>query len=411
MKKISKLLLIGLVSVLLMGCGSSEKQNELENQESVEYIGEFEKADYDKYNSYASENGLGDSKIYIEGTVIEKQVIEDTIHFVLQQKDGNKWVVSVGTTPVWSSEMVDELIGKEIRVFGKYIGFSNNSKMPHIHIMDENFDNPELYVALLDENGDQKEIISFFSDDLGLNMMKELFSYDSNITVAELNGENGKSLLISKYISKNETSDESYKNAEKIGSIISEASREKWFEYELVFFDSWNDEAQRISSVTTNIDDMKISQEYVWHSENGNINSNEEKRENNQVVDPEVENTQKSEEVKTEQQEQKTEEQSSPVDDVTIGKINALKKAQQYLKITAFSYKGLIEQLEYEKFTHEESVYAADNCGADWNEQAAKKAEKYLNLTSFSKEGLIEQLEYDGFTYEQAVYGAQSCGY
>lgn len=38
-----------------------------------------------------------------------------------------------------------------------------------------------------------------------------------------------------------------------------------------------------------------------------------------------------------------------------------------------FSYTGLIEQLEYEQYSHDDAVYAADNCGADWNEQAAKK--------------------------------------
>jgi hypothetical protein len=29
----------------------------------------------------------------------------------------------------------------------------------------------------------------------------------------------------------------------------------------------------------------------------------------------------------------------------------------------------------------------------------------YLSLTSFSRSGLIDQLEYDGFTHSQAVYG------
>lgn len=72
----------------------------------------------------------------------------------------------------------------------------------------------------------------------------------------------------------------------------------------------------------------------------------------------------------------------------------------------AFSYSGLIEQLEYEGYSTEEATYAVDNCGADWKEQAAKKAEEYLNSMSFSKSGLIEQLEYEGFTHEQAVYGA-----
>lgn len=89
----------------------------------------------------------------------------------------------------------------------------------------------------------------------------------------------------------------------------------------------------------------------------------------------------------------------------------ALKKAYSYLDYTAFSYSGLIDQLEYEDFTTDQATYAADNCGADWNEQAVKKAKSYLDHTSFSKTGLIEQLEYEGFTTEQATYGAEQNGY
>ena len=89
----------------------------------------------------------------------------------------------------------------------------------------------------------------------------------------------------------------------------------------------------------------------------------------------------------------------------TVGEQNALKSAKDYLKISAFSYDGLVEQLEYEGFEHDEAVYAADNCGADWNEQAYKSAKEYLEFDSFSRSGLIEQLEYEGFTKEQAEYG------
>lgn len=87
---------------------------------------------------------------------------------------------------------------------------------------------------------------------------------------------------------------------------------------------------------------------------------------------------------------------------------NALATAEKYLNYTAFSYTGLIEQLEYEGYTTESATYAADNCKADWNEQAAQKAQQYLNYTSFSKQGLIEQLEYEGFTKEQAEYGVEA---
>jgi uncharacterized Zn ribbon protein len=96
-------------------------------------------------------------------------------------------------------------------------------------------------------------------------------------------------------------------------------------------------------------------------------------------------------------------------DEISSDQRNALSKAGEYLRYTAFSYSGLIEQLEYEGFTHDESVYAADNCDADWSEQAAKKAEDYLDFSAFSRSGLIEQLEYEGFTQDESVYAADNC--
>lgn len=94
----------------------------------------------------------------------------------------------------------------------------------------------------------------------------------------------------------------------------------------------------------------------------------------------------------------------------TVSQLNALRSAMSYLRSSSFSYTGLIEQLEYEKYSHEDAVYAVDNCGADWNEQAKKSAASYLRTSSFSRDGLIEQLEYEGFTYEQAVYGVTQNG-
>ncbi|MCR5484145.1 MAG: Ltp family lipoprotein [Clostridiales bacterium] len=96
---------------------------------------------------------------------------------------------------------------------------------------------------------------------------------------------------------------------------------------------------------------------------------------------------------------------------VPIGKQNALASAKRYLGFMAFSYKGLKEQLEYEGYSSDEATYGVENCGADWNEQAAKKAQSYLDFSSFSRDGLIEQLEYEGFTHEQAVYGVTAVGY
>src|SRR3989344_2489764 len=92
----------------------------------------------------------------------------------------------------------------------------------------------------------------------------------------------------------------------------------------------------------------------------------------------------------------------------TMGEKNALSKALSYLRYTSFSYSGLIKQLEFEGFTHQEAVYGVDNCGADWKEQAALKAQSYLDYSAFSKQGLIDQLEFEGFTKEQAEYGVQA---
>lgn len=102
---------------------------------------------------------------------------------------------------------------------------------------------------------------------------------------------------------------------------------------------------------------------------------------------------------------------NKPSTSATMGEKNALSAAIQYLNVAAFSYKGLVEQLEYEGYSHSEAVYGADNCGADWNEQAAKSAKEYLSIMSFSRSGLIEQLEYEGFTHDQAIYGVEQNGY
>lgn len=95
----------------------------------------------------------------------------------------------------------------------------------------------------------------------------------------------------------------------------------------------------------------------------------------------------------------------------TMGQKNAVRKALSYLDYSAFSYSGLINQLEYEGFSTEDATYGADNCGADWNEQAARKAQDYLDYSSFSRDGLIDQLKYEGFTAEQAEYGVTAVGY
>ena len=110
--------------------------------------------------------------------------------------------------------------------------------------------------------------------------------------------------------------------------------------------------------------------------------------------------------------EDNTQQEKDPqTTNITMGQQNALRSALQYLNTMAFSKSGLIDQLEYEGYSTEEATYAVENCGADWNEQAAKSAQNYINTMSFSRSGLIDQLIYEGFTREQAEYGVSTVGY
>lgn len=128
-------------------------------------------------------------------------------------------------------------------------------------------------------------------------------------------------------------------------------------------------------------------------------------------------NTLKFEEINAEQATEKQNETTEPITEKpapnsneTLGQKNALKSAKSYVEFSGFSYQGLIEQLEYEKYSHEEAVYGADNCGANWNDEALESAKSYIDYSGFSYQRLLEQLEHEKFTHEQAIYGADNCG-
>jgi hypothetical protein len=93
-----------------------------------------------------------------------------------------------------------------------------------------------------------------------------------------------------------------------------------------------------------------------------------------------------------------------------ISRANAVRSAKSYLQFSAFSYKGLVSQLKYEKFSTSDAAYGASHSGANWNQQAVKAAKSYLRYSAFSRSGLVEQLKYDGFTTSQALYGVRATG-
>lgn len=94
----------------------------------------------------------------------------------------------------------------------------------------------------------------------------------------------------------------------------------------------------------------------------------------------------------------------------SVSQQNARSKASSYLRYSAFSRSGLIDQLLYEGFSQGDATYGVDALNVNWNEQAAKKAASYLRYSAFSRSGLVDQLLYEGFTQPQAEYGVSTTG-
>ena len=92
----------------------------------------------------------------------------------------------------------------------------------------------------------------------------------------------------------------------------------------------------------------------------GDTDSEEKPVENESVVEEVAtieESTEEQVEV-VETVEEEPMEVEEEVDNLTLGQKNALKSAKSYLDFAAFSYNGLIKQLEYEGYTNEEAVFA-----------------------------------------------------
>lgn len=96
---------------------------------------------------------------------------------------------------------------------------------------------------------------------------------------------------------------------------------------------------------------------------------------------------------------------------MTVSQSNAVDRAQGYLDAVGESHDSMIKQLIHDGFSPADAKYGADNCGADWNEQAAKVAQGYQDAgLGYSRAAMIHQLVFSGFTSAQATYGADSVG-
>lgn len=199
MKK--KLMIILLAAcVLASGCGGNARERETESvnvseetgketgsdKEESETIDGFEKAEYEKFNSYAEENGLDGTLIYIEGKVLNQTKIGDSepplIFAVVEQKDGSRWSVGIA-----SDSEIEEIKEKNVRVFGVYQGFSDVMNLPAMAVVSEDESKQEPTRIEVENNGEY-ETVWKFSDYVNAELEKE----------EKQNGESGMDVLSKK---------------------------------------------------------------------------------------------------------------------------------------------------------------------------------------------------------------------
>ena len=99
------------------------------SKDSADAMGGYEFGEFDKYNSPASENGLGGSKIYVYGKCTEI-VVEGSYVGCFVENGKDKWYIAMWDTSKLGEKDFSLLEGKEIYVFGEYLGYSSVVESP-----------------------------------------------------------------------------------------------------------------------------------------------------------------------------------------------------------------------------------------------------------------------------------------
>ena len=137
MKKMLKLILAMLLILSFAGCskgGSNKPEKETLKTVPSGFYKKFEKAKFEKYNSYASENGLGGTKIWIEGSYEEVNTLDSEgmkiLLAVFKDLDGHEWILGLDVDALTSKDIYDGLTEHRILVTGVYDGYSDVYEMP-----------------------------------------------------------------------------------------------------------------------------------------------------------------------------------------------------------------------------------------------------------------------------------------
>lgn len=95
-------------------------------------------AEFSKYNSPASQNGLGDTPIYINCVIIKTEVMKagdyQMILGYLKDDSGNQWLAMLNATVFDNESTFKKLVGKDLVFCGVYSGYSDAKSMPVVEL-------------------------------------------------------------------------------------------------------------------------------------------------------------------------------------------------------------------------------------------------------------------------------------
>lgn len=119
------------VSVVIIFCSVSGCSTETKEGNLPENIDGYEYAEFERFNSYAEDNGLGGTKVYIFGTLDKVDEKDDVVYGNVKTDAGN-WSVIFGYSQI--DEIKDVFQNNEIYAFGVYSGYSDLLKTPDIYL-------------------------------------------------------------------------------------------------------------------------------------------------------------------------------------------------------------------------------------------------------------------------------------
>lgn len=119
-----------MIAFTVSGCATSNNQTSDSSNPVHEPIDKYIYPEYQKFNSPAKENGLGNTSVYLDGTITDIFQLNSLTMVTLNDSD-NEWSIGLGDDSLYS-KYKSFLLNKPVRVFGIYRGLSAKTNLPTI---------------------------------------------------------------------------------------------------------------------------------------------------------------------------------------------------------------------------------------------------------------------------------------